>query len=37
MTIGLTFDEFVNVKLRPTNEDVPKHRSADVASRSPDR
>ncbi|MGB0600453.1 MAG: hypothetical protein ACPGLY_27570 [Rubripirellula sp.] len=30
MTIGLTFDEFVNVKLRPTNEDVPKHRSADV-------
>ena len=30
MTIGLAFDEFVNVKLRPTNEDVPKHRSADV-------
>ncbi len=28
MTIGLTFDEFINVKLRPTNEDVPKHRSA---------
>ena len=30
MSIGLTFDEFVNVKLRPTNEDVPKHRSADA-------
>lgn len=30
MGIGLIFDEFVNVKLRPTNEDVPKHRSSDV-------
>ncbi|WP_162006907.1 hypothetical protein, partial [Roseimaritima sediminicola] len=30
MGIGLTFEEFVNVKLRLNNEDVPKHRSADV-------